>query len=914
MWLRAVTIALLVGYSSAGVASWSEDISVHNKHYSQHESSVNAARKAAAERLQQLQSAALVAGGTPGVSCDTLCHSSFTAEGASDAETIGQGIVGFTSPGTSSSVGSSQKYSASSSRMSESSVQNVHGVPVVYPAVAGSTSGTRSSYSSSSSSRQQQLHSAGAAQPLSNALYSASDYGRTQSGYVQPVLYTVPAPQKHVSQSSYSERSSSERAVVGSRPIVANVVYTPVPAAGSASNSYNTRSSFTSSSNEQQVLQPVTYPVANNDYSRRYVVQQEHQHRSNPSNTYVLYSKPVTSSVQYYAAPSRSRTEASQSSSSYDASGRVLNVNVAQPVHTERVDEHRTEQRAQSVQTHQRQPEVFPVRGSSFDHQENEHEQHHEQQYVDEHDSLPKEPTTVPGVSGTGSSSASQRRAEQQSSTYVRTGSYVPSAGSSSNRYSTSQTADSQRRQTYHSYAPTYVAPVPVSGVSSSKYESESESAHQEHQQRSHVPVVVQPVPVGASSTSTRYTSSAHEQRSNTHGSGTGGSAYYVPAGSTTYGSQHSNTASSSSSHNSRYKSGGAAGGFVHYPITNDEFGRRFGAVGGSSGGYGADTDLQDIMSESESLARLQAQNVHNGAVSGSGTFDTDTRFGGNGESESSLGTMPGGYQRTKSWSSSSKWASEQRYGEDGKPKTFSMLSTAESEKHNVNGKTTGYKAATTTLEDDGKVSTYSLHTTKVATFKQNVYEKKREFLNGINEKVSKMLIIPPWPLSTTTTTTTEETPVNTITQEDPISEPPSIWWWQTTPKPLGTSTQPTMITSTALPIATSTSKLPSNDDRLVFTNDDRDELDQPNVFIYARSGFIPPDQRLTDSMEDEALDGYIDVMAGYRPPPPPPKQPIDRLAHKHMGGGANGKGGWWVVIDELLPNTTATRYERIER
>lgn len=76
-------------------------------------------------------------------------------------------------------------------------------------------------------------------------------------------------------------------------------------------------------------------------------------------------------------------------------------------------------------------------------------------------------------------------------------------------------------------------------------------------------------------------------------------------------------------------------------------------------------------------------------------------------------------------------------YGPDGKPKSYSSLSTAEAEKYNINGaeagkksqtliKTsffifflsimiffsfTGYKAATTTLENDGKVSTYSMHT-----------------------------------------------------------------------------------------------------------------------------------------------------------------------------------------------------------
>ncbi|XP_050077153.1 uncharacterized protein LOC126564216 [Anopheles maculipalpis] len=700
MWKSVVWISLLLGYSYAGVASWSEDISVHNKHYSQHESSVNAARRAAAERLQQQQAAALVASGSSTGPCDTLCYNSYVAEGASDAETIGQGIVGFTSPGT-GAVGSSQKYSASSSRMSESSVQNQPGVAVVYPGVA-STSGIRSSYSSSSSSRQQKVHSAGVAQPAAAALYSA-DLARTSHANVvqQPLVYTVSAPQAHASQSSY-ERTSNERSVL-SRPVVANVVYTPVPAGGSSSNSFNARSSFSAASNEQAVVQPVTYPAANNDYSRRYVASsQDHQYRQYPStsNTYVVYSKPIASSVQYYA-PSRSRTEETASSTSYDSSGRVINLNVVQPSiqHSEHVDEQRTQQRAESVQTVQRQPDLYPVR-SSYDLQEKE-----EQHFEDEIDGHTSERTvkliapTIPTASS--SSSSSQRRAEQQNS-YIRTGSYVPNTGSST-RYSAAQSADSLRRQTYQT-APTYVAAVPVSGVaSSSKYETASES-QQRHTQNSlnSVPVVVQPVPVGgASSSSSRYAASTQEHRS-----GASGPSYYVPAGAaTTYGSQYANTASS---HNSRYKAGGSTGGFVHYPITNDEFGRRFGAVGGA-GGYGAETDLHDIMSESETLARLQAQNVHNGAVTGSGTIDAETRFGG--ESDG-LGTMPGGFQRTKSWSSSSKWASEQRYGDDGKPKTYSMLSTAESEKHNINGKTTGYKAATTTLEDDGKVSTYSLHTT----------------------------------------------------------------------------------------------------------------------------------------------------------------------------------------------------------
>ncbi|XP_053672592.1 serine-rich adhesin for platelets [Anopheles nili] len=640
MWKSAVFFALLVGCSNAGIASWNEDISVHNNaavtgiHYSQHEASVNAARKAAADRLHQ--SAALVANsGTSATPCGKLCYSTYGAEASTDAETIGQGIVGFTSTGAGSTAGSSQKYSSSSSRMSESSMQNIHApAPVVYP--VASSAGTRSSYTSSSSSRQHSSSSSGGAAPV--------------------------------------------------------LVYGPA----SSANNFNTRSSFSAASNEQQHVQPVTYPVANSDTSRRYVsAQQDYQYLNYPSssagtgNTYVLYSsKPIGSSIHY--APSRSRVD---EASSFESTGRVLNLAPVQPVHSERVNEQRSQQRSESVQTVQRQPDLYPVRGT-FDHQERE--SHHDQEvFEDEVDgSTTEQSVRLPVSTGSTSSSSSSSQRREHQNTYVRAGSYVPNTGST-NRYST--VADSQRRQqTYHS-SPTYVTVAPAGGsVSSSKYESASESQHRLAQ--------AQPSPVAASSTSNRYASSASEQRSSTLAGATG-PVYYAPAGSTSY----SNTASSSS-HNSRYKAG-SGGGFVHYPITNDEFGRQFGASRGTAGGYGSYTDLQDIMSESESLARQQAHNVHNGAVAGSGTFETDSRFGGNAESDG-LGTMPGGYQRTKSWSSSSKWASEQRYGDDGKPKTYSMLSTAESEKHNINGKTTGYKAATTTLEDDGKVSTYSLHTT----------------------------------------------------------------------------------------------------------------------------------------------------------------------------------------------------------
>ncbi|XP_049534342.1 uncharacterized protein LOC125950414 [Anopheles darlingi] len=730
---------LYVGYAAAASASWSEDISVHNNqavtgiHYSQHESSVNAARRAAAERLQQHQAASLVAASAPGP-CDTLCYNGYAAD-ASDVETIGQGIVGFTSTGTAGGAvsGASQKYSSSSSRVHESTVQNVHGaVPIVYPATS---TGSRSSFSSSSSSRH---HAASqVAQPvLGQQLYASQglEHGRTHSNvvaaggvregtYIQPVVYPVIAPITHTSQSTYGRSST----VVNQRPATETVyVQVPVFDTASVSNSnFNTRSSYVASSDQQQQVQPSSYSnAATTGYTNRneYASQQDQQYRRYPAKgtTYVLYSKPLAPVGTYYA-PSRSHVEDS-ASSTYDASGRVVNLAGPQRTLTERTDEQRT-QRVQSV--HENVGRVLPDTGAPL-----------EDTYGDEVDSY----GTVDRSDqhslrvATGTASSSQRaehqqhqhqqqhqQQQQQQHQYVRTGSYVPIAptgtASSQSRYSSSaHSTESQRRQTYQPvvHLDTPLVSHGVAGAGSSVDSSQYESTLEQRRQSSagYVPVVAQPVPSGVSSSSNRY-QSAHEQRSNTLTAGTTGNpgGYYNGAVGTGggYGSQYaaktSSAHSSSSSSSNRYNKAGSSN-LQYYPITNDEMGRRFGGVGGSTTGLGANADLEGIMSETELLAREQAQNVHNGAVTGSGTIDLESQ-----RDEDGLGRLPGGFQKTKSWSSSSKWASEQRYGSDGKPKTYSMLSTAESEKHNINGKTTGYKAATTTLEDDGKVSTYSLHT-----------------------------------------------------------------------------------------------------------------------------------------------------------------------------------------------------------
>ncbi|XP_035783324.1 uncharacterized protein LOC118461735 [Anopheles albimanus] len=160
----------------------------------------------------------------------------------------------------------------------------------------------------------------------------------------------------------------------------------------------------------------------------------------------------------------------------------------------------------------------------------------------------------------------------------------------------------------------------------------------------------------------------------------------------------------------------------------------------------------------------------------------------------------------------------------------------------------------------------------KVTELKNAVYERKREFLNGVNERVSKLLWIPPL---SSNTTTTEPVPMADPT-EPTEGQQPSLWWWQTTPKPLNTSTSPSPIaSSSSAPLVAS---LQDDTDRLVFTVADTDQLELPNVFMYARSSFIPEDQRLTDSIEFVVPDVVIHGPGPAALPSTTPRHRTDRL------------------------------------
>lgn len=674
-------VVFLLGSCVADITLATDDgLLLHaNSHFSQHEATVNAARRGAAERLARISAGSV--GGNP---CGTtICYSSSGFSDNSDAETIGQGIVGFTSGASgSSSSASSSKYQAH---------EEVKAVPV-YPVVGG----TKSSYVSSSHRQSSASVASGAPNYIaatdgiktrsSFGSSSGSSYGSSSGAtLVQPV---VAAAYPIGQESSQSSHASANREL-----------YTyPVPVVD-ASNAYKSRSNYAASSERQtsSVVQPV--PVySSGDQASRYVAstRQDNYQGYRPSNTYVVYSKPVP--VQVYT-PVASNVETSarfanadgtvytqtpvkvvypaRSSSQYAANEEQQTYSSigSQPVYSSSAD--RAAQSASNYRTSSSyQPVYQPVySGQVATAERSEESRRHSSERI----GYPVDNTQLR------TSAHNERHHEdynRRGSTYVP---HVASTGSVS-KYSTYD-------QSQHANAAnTYVPIVPV--TSDSRY-----SAQDQRHSSTYNSAVVQPV-IGstASSSSSKY--SAEERRQQQIAGG-----HYYPAGSSTLGSRYSSSEAQSAYNRQQSQVGG---GYTPYPITNDALGRQFGAAGlGQLGG--AHTDLNELMTEAERLAKVQAQNAYNGAVSGSSAIDTENRFGS--DDSVAAGTGTGGFQRTKSWSSSSKWASGQKYGEDGKIKSYSSLSTAEAEQHNINGKKTGYKAATSTLEDDGKVSTYSLHT-----------------------------------------------------------------------------------------------------------------------------------------------------------------------------------------------------------
>lgn len=206
--------------------------------------------------------------------------------------------------------------------------------------------------------------------------------------------------------------------------------------------------------------------------------------------------------------------------------------------------------------------------------------------------------------------------------------------------------------------APTivYSAPAPSSSFSSERYSSSSSAGA--------APAIIPVIPSGGSS---RY--SHHESFSNQGSGGLVAPVVSYPAGSSAISSRFSESSSSlggnglgaaivsypsgGGSSASHYESSSSNGGFGNNLVTyhpsshHRQISQRFGEDIGSFGS----TNLGHYMSESERLARLQAQNIQGqSGYKAASTVD----FG-----NANLIAEPSAGSRTKSWEKSSKWSSQ---------------------------------------------------------------------------------------------------------------------------------------------------------------------------------------------------------------------------------------------------------------
>lgn len=285
---------------------------------------------------------------------------------------------------------------------------------------------------------------------------------------------------------------------------------------------------------------------------------------------------------------------------------------------------------------------------------------------------------------------------QQQPSAAIYT---YPAAGGANSLYSNRHeserfvTVDAQQPQTI------YIAPPqqqPRTSSHSARYEEQRSITNNAAQQLPQVSIVTYPATASSASLNRNY--AASENYANN-----AGSASYIPS----------------------YvdASGSAYGRNARYGQQFQQQQRPSLRVGSSRfDGHHSSTDLSSLISESERRAREQALSRR---AHGSGIVEADygrTAAGSSAYDELNANALGagygagrvggnGGFLRTKSWENNEKWSSGTNYDELGRPRTYSTLSTGESELHNVNGYKAGYKAATSTLEDDGKVSTFSLHT-----------------------------------------------------------------------------------------------------------------------------------------------------------------------------------------------------------
>lgn len=202
-----------------------------------------------------------------------------------------------------------------------------------------------------------------------------------------------------------------------------------------------------------------------------------------------------------------------------------------------------------------------------------------------------------------------------------------------SDRYSSRAESLSERQGTVGAHS---IYPIPIEARSQSQLQHESNS----HVSSGGVPII-------APSTSSQSAYARHESYANT-------GRNYVPIVSNP--SETSSSSSQYAEQQERRIGGGVIGVGGHGGSSSADYSRSYGGRYGST--LGASPDLSSYMTESERLAKMQSKSVHNSHQPLSGSSTVDARFG-SASSGSGLNSLGGaGYQRTKSWETSSKWAS----------------------------------------------------------------------------------------------------------------------------------------------------------------------------------------------------------------------------------------------------------------
>jgi hypothetical protein len=696
-------------------------------HYSQHTASVNAAKAGVAQRLAKLEDTVASTG-----ALNQVQYSSGHTAGGTQRYVAGCSYCVDTGYASANRTGSAYD-TRSSTRSGSSDLTNSDYVGVGF---VGHSSDMRNSRLSSSRSDDVQTVAVPTYSSSSSMKYTeAEDMQQRQV----PVVYPTERQSSRYSSASNQESYRAEQAVPVYRPVTV------------ASARYSSSASNQESSASRTESTPVYIPGSSRTYSQHADQHNADQQASNtyyiPSTgRYTVYARP--GSTTYLRVPVRVpegdvqtgvRSDHSESGSSSSNTRSSLtggqNSIVYRPViYNETASTYRSENRAERVIPGvNRQVIYYPVVQDQTvsDRQTSENKRSETRNYETYRPAAITErsqsrqsqaesshsqtryvaPTNVPRNGGPSrypyaysryspapvQSSQTRTVAESREDESELSQTRIPATHSSS--YGTSRQHESRSQYGSSGYQ------IPVRSSSAQHSDRRSESSLSSSRV---VPVRIEPTEYE----SRRQSSSASRQEGHTQYGGV-----YTPS----YTSSNRNIESGSSHGQREYVRGGVL------PST------RFG-----SSVLETDTDLNSYMSESEKLARLQAKSISSGTSSTYGSSNIDeinrrtlqqaesldaasadfvnsqsgNQLSLDGLDASSLGTGGiGGFKRVKSWQKQSKWASGSEYGPDGKPKSYSMLSTAESEKHNINGAETGFKAATTTLEDDGKVSTYSIHT-----------------------------------------------------------------------------------------------------------------------------------------------------------------------------------------------------------